>query len=270
VLEYYPLANHLGKDQPVYALQARGLDGNIVRNQSLEDIAAAYLAEIRSLQPDGPYVLGGFCFGGLVALEAAQQLQRVGQKVSLVVMIQTTHPQASPFAKDSTAAHRLWHRSKKRLDLERQNLLHRGPKYFADRLRRTWDVMLARTQIAVDKLSANGHGEKTRTSLAYNLEILGTEHDRAFETYEPKPYYGDVLLFRVDKQLPGMRSEASLGWGAVVKGHLDIRELPGHQQNILTEPKVARLAQELGARLEAQGEESLPEPASVIEPSLVS
>jgi amino acid adenylation domain-containing protein len=270
VLEYYPLANHLGKDQPVYALQARGLDGNIVRNQSLEEIAAAYLAEIRSLQPEGPYVLGGFCFGGLVALEAAQQLRRAGQKVSLVVMIQTTHPQASPFAKGSNTAHRLWHRSTKRMDLERQNLLHRGPKYFADRLLRTWDVLLARTQIAFDKMSANGHGEKTRTSLAYNLEILGMEHDRAFEAYEPQPYLGDVLLFRVDKQLPGMRSDASLGWGAVVKGHLEIRELPGHQQNILTEPKVTRLAQELGERLEAQGEDTLPEPAAEAVPSLVS
>jgi amino acid adenylation domain-containing protein len=270
VLEYYPLANHLGKDQPVYALQARGLDGNIVRDQSLEEIAAAYLAEIRSLQPQGPYVLGGFCFGGLVALEAAQQLQRAGQKVSLVVMIQTTHPQASPFAKDSNAAHRLWHRSTKRMDLERQNLLHRGPKYFADRLRRAWDVMLARTQIAFDKMSANGHGEKTRTSLAYNLEILGMEHDRAFEAYEPQPYFGDVLLFRVDKQLPGMRSDASLGWGAVVKGHLEIRELPGHQQNILTEPKVTRLAQELEERLESQTEVTLPAPSVEAVPSLVS
>ena len=98
VLEYYPLANALGKDQPVYALQARGLDGNIVKNESLEEIATAYLKEIRSLQPDGPYILGGFCFGGLVALEAAQQLQAAGQKVALVVMIQTTHPRAQAFA----------------------------------------------------------------------------------------------------------------------------------------------------------------------------
>jgi thioesterase domain-containing protein len=66
-----------------------------------------------------------------------------------------------------------------------------------------------------------------------------------------------------------MRSDASLGWGAVVKGHLEIRELPGHQQNILTEPKVTRLAQELGERLEAQGEDTLPEPAAEAVPSLV-
>jgi aspartate racemase len=68
---YYPLANRLDKDQPVYALQARGLDGNIPKNESLEQIASAYLKEIRTLQSDGPYLLGGFCFGGLVALEAA-------------------------------------------------------------------------------------------------------------------------------------------------------------------------------------------------------
>jgi len=199
VLEYYPLANALGKDQPVYALQARGLDGNIVKNESLEDIATAYLKEIRSLQPDGPYILGGFCFGGLVALEAAQQLQAAGQKVKLVVMVQTTHPEAQAFAPDSGAAHRLWSRATKRIDLERENLSHRGSGYFGDRLRRAWDVLSARTQIAMGKSSSNGsngNGQKSENSMAYNLEILGMEHDRAFDNYAPRPYHGDVLLFR--------------------------------------------------------------------------
>lgn len=252
VLEYYPLANALGKDQPVYALQARGLDGNIVKNESLEDIASAYLKEIRSLQPDGPYILGGFCFGGLVALEAAQQLQAAGQKVKLVVMVQTTHPKAQPFAPDSGAAQRLWSRTAKRVDLERENLMHRGSGYFGDRLRRAWDVLSARTQIAMHKQpsnGSNGNGQKSENSMAYNLEILGMEHDRAFDNYVPRPYHGDVLLFRASKQLPGLRSEASLGWAPVVKGKLEICELPGHQQNILIESRVDLLARELTKRL---------------------
>ena len=254
VLEYYPLANHLDKDQPVYALQARGLDGNIPKNESLEQIASAYLKEIRTLQSEGPYFLGGFCFGGLVALEAAQQLQAAGQKVALVVMMQTTHPSAPAFAPGSSSANRWWHRAAKRIDLERDNLLQRGFGYFGDRLRRTRDVMQARTQIAFDKKMSNGNGHKTRASMAYILELLGMEHDRAFMNYVPRPYNGDVLLFRASKQLPGLLTDPSLGWKPVIKGHLEIRELPGHQQNILVEPRVARLADELQTRLHAHVE----------------
>jgi thioesterase domain-containing protein len=74
-----------------------------------------------------------------------------------------------------------------------------------------------------------------------------------------------VLLFRASKQLPGMLADRSLGWKPVIKGHLEIRELPGHQQNILVEPRVVRLAEELQARLyshpdeAAKGTETLPE-----------
>jgi amino acid adenylation domain-containing protein len=269
VLEYYPLANHLDKDQPVYALQARGLDGNIPKNRSLEEIASAYLKEIRTLQSEGPYFLGGFCFGGLVALEAAQQLQAAGQKVALVVMIQTTHPGVPAFAPGSSSANRWWHRAAKRIDLERNNLLQRGFGYFGDRLRRTRDVMQARTQIAFDKKMSNGNGQRRRASMAYILELLGMEHDRAFVNYVPRPYNGDVLLFRASKQLPGLLADRSLGWKPVIKGHLEIRELPGHQQNILVEPRVVRLAQELQVRLHPHAEEAprgtdtLPEPVLV-------
>ena len=269
VLEYYPLANHLDKDQPVYALQARGLDGNIPKNESLEQIASAYLKEIRTLQSEGPYYLGGFCFGGLVALEAAQQLQEAGQKVALVVMIQTTHPGAPAFAPGSSSANRWWHRAAKRIDLERDNLSQRGFGYFGDRLRRTRDVMQARTQIAFDKKVSNGNGEKTRASMAYILEVLGMEHDRAFMSYVPRPYSGDVLLFRASKQLPGMLADRSLGWRPIIKGHLEIRELPGHQQNILVEPRVLRLAQELQSRLHPHIEETAKGMDTTAEPVLV-
>jgi amino acid adenylation domain-containing protein len=269
VLEYYPLANHLDNDQPVYALQARGLDGNIPKNQSLEQIASAYLKEIRALKSEGPYYLGGFCFGGLVALEAAQQLQNAGQKVALVVMIQTTHPAAPDFAPGSGSANRWWHRTAKRIDLERDNLLQRGFGYFGDRLRRTRDVMRARTQIVFDKKMSNGNGQKTRTSMAYILELLGMEHDRAFMNYVPRPYNGDVLLFRASKQLPGMLADRSLGWQSVIKGHLEIRELPGHQQNILVEPRVMRLAEELQSRLHPHAEDAAKRTDTLPEPVLV-
>ena len=80
VLEYYPLANHLDKDQPVYALQARGLDGNIPKNESLEQIASAYLKEIRTLQSEGPYLLGWFLFRRAGGTRSRAAIAKCGTK----------------------------------------------------------------------------------------------------------------------------------------------------------------------------------------------
>ena len=94
--------------------------------------------------------------------------------------------------------------------------MHRGSGYFGDRLRRAWDVLSARTQIAMDKMSSNGsnsNGQKSENSMAYNLEILGMEHDRAFDNYVPRPYHGDVLLFQGQQTVAGhaRRSVSRLG-----------------------------------------------------------
>ena len=129
--------------------------------------------------------------------------------------------------------------------------------------------MQARTQIAFDKKMSNGNGHKTRASMAYILELLGMEHDRAFMNYVPRPYNGIVLLFRASKQLPGLLTDPSLGWKPVIKGHLEIRELPGHQQNILVEPRVARLAEELQTRLHAHVEATANGTDFLAEPVLV-
>jgi len=251
VLEYYPLANLLEADQPVYALQARGLDGCIERDLSLEKMAAAYLEELRILQPEGPYFLGGFCFGGLMALEAAQQLRTAGEEVALVVMIQAMHPALAFFKPNTSLFLRWWYRVAKRIDLERENFSHRGEVHLRERFRRSWDVARARTAIAFDNVMGNRQIPRTNLSMPYILESLGIEHDKAFEKYVPRPYFGDVILFRASKQLPGLAADLHLGWKDVLNGQLDVCEVPGHQQSMLIAPNVSRLAKELAARLQA-------------------
>ncbi len=250
VLEYYPLVSHLDADQPVFALQARGLDGHIVKGQSLEEMVAAYLTEVRSLQPAGPYFLGGFCFGGLLALEAARQLTSAGEEVALVAMIQTMCPVAARFCPTTSRLQRWWYQTTKRIDLERENLSDRGNGYFFQRSRRIWDVAWARFAIALDKLTANGNHRRKDPAMAYIFEALGVEHDKVFEQYQPRSYDGDVLLVRASKQLRGL-VDRYLGWKDLLPGNLDVCEVPGHQQNILMEPKVGLLAEELTARLQA-------------------
>jgi len=251
VLEYYPLASYLEADQPVYALQARGLDGNILKDQSFEAMAAAHLAELRSLQPEGPYFLGGYCLGGLLALEAAQQLSAAGEEVALVILIQSTNPAYARFRPDLTSFQRGWYRTTKRVDLELEYLRQRGANHILERCRRTWDIARARTAIAFDNSTGNGHGQQKRRSLAYTLEMLAIEHEKARIRYVPRSYTGPVVLFRASKQLSGLMTDYSLGWKALLKGNLEIYEVPGHQETMLSEPNVPHLAEKLTARLRA-------------------
>lgn len=88
----FPLARHLGSDQPFYVLEPYSFDGLRVP-PTLETIAAAHVKSLRSVQPHGPYLLGGFCNGGTVAYEMARQLYAQGQIVELLVLMDP-----SPFA----------------------------------------------------------------------------------------------------------------------------------------------------------------------------
>ena len=92
LLVYRDLALALGLDQPVYGLQPRGLDGKYVPFNRIEDMAAHYLAQIRRLQPNGPYFLAGLSSGGLVGWEIAQLLQAQGQEVALLALFDVSGP----------------------------------------------------------------------------------------------------------------------------------------------------------------------------------
>src|SRR5215469_15260085 len=82
----FTLAHDLGADQPLYVIDPYKLDGLPVP-PTIEAMAAAYIQAIRAVQPEGPYLLGGFCAGGLLAYEIAQQLRADGQEVDLLVLI---------------------------------------------------------------------------------------------------------------------------------------------------------------------------------------
>jgi amino acid adenylation domain-containing protein len=254
VIEYYALANQMDPDQPVYALQARGLDGRIVKGLSMEEMAASYVEEIRSFQPQGPYYLGGFCLGGSLALIAAQQMVEAGEKVALVVMIQTSHPDAIRFKPELTATQRLWYSASKRIDLERENFSHRGWKYILERCRHLWNRGGARASMLLDRVSKRESRDPSRLPMNYILEVLGVEHGRALHHYLPRPYDGDVALFRASKQLLGQNSDETLGWKGVLTGHVDVCEIPGHQQNMMSLPNVVKLGAEITRRLNSAHE----------------
>ncbi|AGC46603.1 3-oxoacyl-ACP reductase [Myxococcus stipitatus DSM 14675] len=90
---YYRLSDSLGPEYPFYALQARGVDGRSAPFTTLRGMMDHYIDAIRRVQPHGPYVLGGYSFGGLLAFEAAQQLKQRGEEVQHLIMFDTYPPE---------------------------------------------------------------------------------------------------------------------------------------------------------------------------------
>jgi aspartate racemase len=141
VLVYRSLAINLEPDQPVFGLQARGLqDGERIADH-LEEMAADYIQEIRQVQPKGSYLLSGLSNGGNIALEMAQQLQKQGEEVALLAMFDTYGPNSihllPPIRRFLSSLHYLirytfpraihkWRSEKKPLLKTTLNLLHRG------------------------------------------------------------------------------------------------------------------------------------------------
>src|SRR5207249_8294245 len=89
VLEYRDLARLLGPDQPFYGLQAKGLDGKSEPHTTIKEMASHYIREMRELQPEGPYLIGGRSSGGTIAFEMACQLSAAGQEVGLLALLDT-------------------------------------------------------------------------------------------------------------------------------------------------------------------------------------
>jgi thioesterase domain-containing protein/acyl carrier protein len=251
VLEYHALASMLEPDQPVYALQARGLDGNIAPDLTMEKMASLYIEEMRTLQPEGPYYLAGFCFGGLLAMEAAQQLKAAGQEVALVAMIQTMHPDAIRRRQGVAALRRSWYILNHRIDLERENLSNEGKGYILERCRRTWDLMQARVAIARKKLYGKHPADISTLPKLYIFEALGIAHKKVLMAYAPRPYDGDVALFRAVKELGGPINDEYFGWKPFLLGRLDIHDVPGLLQNVMLEPNVRKLGKALTLQLKA-------------------
>ena len=209
VVGFYELGRQLAPDHPFYALQSQGLDGKHVCHTSIEDMAAHYLAEIRTVQSRGPYYLGGFSLGGLVAYEMACQLRARGEEVGLLALFDTYAGNPKPV-------------NESLLDLLRHPAraqLQRLPGELRKKVRRT--IRMWRLPEHLKKvLRANTH---------------------AAEHYRLRPYSGKATLLRAgDVWLASEDPYAA--WPRLV-GAIETIEIPGAHMDILREPHVSRLAE---------------------------
>jgi amino acid adenylation domain-containing protein len=233
VLEYYSLANHLGKEQPVYGLQSLGLDSKVAPLRSIEAMATHYITEMKIVQPHGPYHLVGYSFAGLVVYEIAQQLTRQGEKVALLVMLDRIAPTFVSCRSQSFleilkihAYNFLLLDAKGKLRYIIGRLKHRFvyKGSFREYMIAEWDNSLPPGYIDVfdANLSASDNYQGQRQS-----------------------YAGNLTLFRCQIQPQNQALSADLGWHDLVTGTVEIYPVAASHYNLLIEPYVQSLAQQL-------------------------
>jgi phthiocerol/phenolphthiocerol synthesis type-I polyketide synthase E len=248
VVGYRDLAKHMGKDQPFYGLQSQGLNGEPIVEVNFEKLAQEYIKEIRTLQPHGPYLLGGWCLGGSIAYEMAQQLQAAGEEVDLLVMIQTRHPHYRKYPPKTTRLLRLGYRILDRIQYEVSNLKVTGLKakmgYLWQRAGRAREMVQIRMENITEAFSTKDVEGNTH-SLSYTLEAVAKMNRDAFWKYNPSPYPGHVVIFRASHQPRGIIPDPTLGWGDLLEGEVELYEVPAFHQTVLLEPQVKGMAQQL-------------------------
>jgi acyl transferase domain-containing protein len=234
VLNFRDLSKAMGRSQPFYGLQARGVDGVLRPHRTIEEMASAYLDEVRAVQPGGPYLLGGYSGGGLVAFEMAQQLRAAGQDTALVVLIDTYPPIIAPPPK--TVAARLGRLRDEKLDYARDIIQRRAMMRREAELQRQLDEVLAGNGTVPSDLRET-HMERTFGEIAAR--------------YVRMPYQGRVVLLRAQDVHFAFRSLGeAYGWDEVVTDGFELIRTPGNHATVLLEPNAEVLVTSLGKALD--------------------
>jgi len=237
---YATLARLLGPDQPFYGLQALGLEdtGEGLPLSRIEDMAEVYLTAIWSVQPEGPYLLGGWSLGGVIALAAAAELARQGERIGLLAILDATAP---------------GHAGGEPVEGE-------VPASFARDLNALFGLKTSLREEAFVGLSFEEsvsliHGEVSRAGilpaevtlaeLGRRLDVFGA-NALAGIRYSPAPYPGKASLF-IAEVSPDTRQL----WRESIKGDLDVCVVPGNHYTMLASPQVEILASELAKRIRA-------------------
>lgn len=228
VVGFRDLARHLGPDQPFYALQPQGLDGKRECLTSIPEMAKRYLQEIKRIQPEGPYRVGGYSFGGLVAYEMAQQLEAQGEEMALLALFDT-YP-----GKMQSRGSQL--KNLFGLPLKEQvSFVWKKGSFVMMTLRKRLELqMLPRALRNVRQACAKAAGD-----------------------YDVEPYRGRVTLFRVKEKSVGSLNDPYAIWWQVAADGVDLREISGDHLSLLKEPQVRFLGQELGDCLAQSVQEGL-------------
>jgi thioesterase domain-containing protein len=234
---YLELARLLGPEQPFYGLQSPEPSPGDRDNLRLEDMASRYLAEIRSVQPVGPYLLGGWSLGGVIAFEMARQLRERGEEVALLALLDSmpSLPAAEPpdeadliswFASDLQGL------TKERVEVDAGQLRRLPPGELWPALYE-WALAARLMPPDLDLEQVRGYFELFACNVAARYR------------YRALPYEGKVTLFSAQERTSEIDSEEVTSWAGLSTGEIDVIRVPGDHYSMLQPGQVEVLAQRL-------------------------
>jgi amino acid adenylation domain-containing protein len=230
VLFFNTLAKNMDPDQPVYGLQAKGLNGIDEPLGKIEDMAAYYISEIVNHNPKGPYAVAGFSFGGIIAFEMAKQFKAMGKEVKMLAMFDTYAYQSDRY---DPALTRLFNKTRylsKQL-LYTLTLLKEDPQrtieYKTEAIKRRFVQLYWKLRYGEQQKQIGFFG------YANNIDLKNSE---AWEKYVFTPYNGSIELFRAKKRTFYMDDFEYLGWKPFALKGIRIHEIPGEHNYIFAPP----------------------------------
>lgn len=241
VLNYEAIAKALGPDQPFYAFRSLLLTREDIRETTIEELASVYIKEMRSFFPQGPYLIGGGSFGGIVAFEMAQQLYAQGAEPALLVLFDASAPGSVQRVGTTDKLRGFW-----------QRLRDQGVPYLVRKVALKgdhWRQQLVKRSRDIASYCYRLAGSDLPVRLRYYQ--VQEAHSRTMARYKIQRYPGKIIVMRavergyLGMELLGTREDPMLGWGALAGGGLEIHDVPGEHGNVLNEPHVRTVAEEL-------------------------
>jgi thioesterase domain-containing protein len=232
---YTALARHLGTDRPFYAFKSPDLDRTTSSQRQISEMASRYIDALRSAQPEGPYLLGGWSMGGNIAFEMARQLEAQGEEIALLALFDS---KANHNDGELVNGNRLALLASFARDM---GLSFEGFTLFEDELQRLdTDEQLGRI-LERAKLTGIVPPDLGMPQIRSLLNVFET-NTAAIRSHEPKLYGGRVTLFSA---ADNPESDSQLGWGEFAASGVDLNVIPGDHYTIMREPNVEALAERL-------------------------
>jgi amino acid adenylation domain-containing protein len=261
-LTWQKLDKHLKTEHPFYALQRPDLNGKPLSDQSVEGLATQALEEIRTVQPEGPYYLAGHCFGGIVMFEMAQQLRNQGEKVALLVLIDSYAPSTTlPPLKVPASIYEAYKHIDKTVLWLRKNYHHYGLEKGWKVFTQEWLSILKRAhqkgQFNRQKQQAYTQYKKQSQNqavspapeispqLPYAMRFALAEKAcrLASTAYVPQAYPEEVVVLRPYGILESWLYGRLQGWQQVLTGDIHMEIVPGFTGNLFNQSSLPELAQ---------------------------
>ncbi|KJD33682.1 hypothetical protein PK35_07350 [Tamlana nanhaiensis] len=229
VLIFNALAKNLDDDQPVFALQAKGLNGIDKPHESVPEMAAHYIEAILKQNPNGAFALAGYSFGGIIAYEMAKQLQKKGKRLTMLAMLDTyvspAYNYKSRFRKKIAA---LNYRVKSNFYVLSQMITSwEHSKIRINSKKRAFKNLMLRLKYGKEKQ------HETVNNQPYLLDKMNME---AIRKYKIEPGDFKVDLFRVEDSSYYMHDREFLGWNKIARKGVEVHNIPGDHVQLFSPP----------------------------------